>query len=215
MNAGKSKGQASVQTIVSLALVAVIAVAGTFFAKELQALISILLNNLIYTASIAIALLAAVGGYRWAKDQSDLNPWIFPAGAFILISLVIAAPFATGQLSEAFSSYTVTVQADVDGGQISETEYNGLSIQNIESGQPAILNPQSASILTTDYRIEVTVTCEGEEIGMATIKGEAPSDKSVKISGVPGNSQCVAQGRIVEPLDALGANTYSARFTTP
>lgn len=216
MKTGSSKGQVvSIQTIIGIVAVSVMFVAGVFFFKELQTLLALLLNNLIYTSAIAVALLTAVAGYQWSINQDDLNPWTFPVGGLLIIGLVIAAPFATGQLSEALSSYTVTVEADVDGGQISKTEYNGLKVTNIESGQPVILSPQQGSIISTDYRIEVEVTCEGESVGRTTIKGEAPSDSTSKITGIPGNSQCVATGTIKEPLDAIGANTYSARFTTP
>lgn len=215
MKTGSRKGQASIQTIGAIVGVAAVLIAGVFFLQEVQALLSLILSNLLYTSVVAIGILTAVAGYQWAGRQENLSAWIIPVGGVLMIVLVVGGVVATGQLTDALTSYTVTVEADIDGGTISDVEYNGVSVTNIESGRSLVLNPQQGSVFTTNYRVEVEITCNGEVVGSSTISGEAPSDGTTEIAGVPGDSQCLVTGTIKEPLDAIGANTQTARFVTP
>lgn len=215
----KRKGQVAISTIIALLAVAGVAVGGIFFTSKLISLITLITNNIFYAGILAIAIIIAFTFNSYVKSRDNLSPWMAAGGALLVMGLAIGAPFLTGKIAEMRSSYTATFTAEVSGGvPLTQVKFEGIELKKLEKGGPkffSVVEERSASIFTTDYNVKITVTCDGEKIGTATLGGDAPSDDTGTVSGIPPNSDCVAEGVMTKPANHGGQLGDQVQFSTP
>lgn len=212
----RRKGQFAISTVVGLLAVFGIVVGGTFFAGELMTLLKLITNNLFYAGILAVSIIIAFTFNSYVKANTDLSPGIAAGGAILVMGLAIGAPFLTGAIADMQRTYTATFEAEASGGQISQVAFNGIELQELEQGGPRFFSvARQASILSTDYDVEVTLTCDGEEIGVTTISGNAPGTSTGQISGIPPQTSCVANAEMTKPSDHGGMLQDQVRFNTP
>jgi len=206
-------------TIVAILGVLGITVGGAFFTQELISLLTLITNNLFYTGILAVAIIIAFTYNSYIRNNTDLSPVYAAAGAVLVMALAIGAPFLTGEIAEMQSTYTATFSAQVTGGGLLDgVNYQGIELQKVEQGGPAffsVVGDRTASLFSTDYDVEVTVTCDGEEIGVATLSGDAPDNAEGQISRIPSQSSCVAEGVMTKPDNHKGQLGDQVRFNTP
>jgi len=206
-------------TILALAAVLGITVGGTFFTSELIALLTLITNNLFYAGILAVAIIIAFTFNSYVKSRDNLSPWMAAGGALFVMILAIGAPFLTGEIAEMQSTYTATFSAQVTGGGVlGGVNFEGIELENIEQGGPqffSVVGDQTASLFSTDYDVEVTVTCDGEQQGSVTLSGDAPGNAQGQVSRLPPQSNCVAEAQMTKPENHGGQLGDQVRFNTP
>lgn len=206
-------------TILALAAVLGITVGGTFFTSELISLITLITNNIFYAGVLAVAIIIAFTFNSYVRSRDNLSPTYAAAGALLVMGLAIGAPFLTGEIAEMQSTYTATFSAQVTGGGVlGGVNYEGIELENVEQGGPAffsVVGDQTAALFSTDYDVEITVTCDGEQQGTVTLSGDAPGNAQGQVSRLPPQSSCVAEGTMNKPENHGGQLGDQVRFNTP
>lgn len=214
----KRKGQVAITTIVALLATAGIAIGGTFFTSELISLLSLITNNIFYAGILVVAIIIAFTFNSYIKANTDISPAIAASGAILVMALAIGAPFLTGKIAQMQSTYTATFTAQATGGVFGGVNYEGIELKNLEQGGPkffSVVSEQSAALFSTDYDVEVTVSCDGENIGTTTLSADAPNNAEGQISSIPPQSDCIAEGVMTKPADHSGQIGDQVEFNTP
>jgi hypothetical protein len=204
--------------LIGLALAAVIPIAGTFFTGEIMQLFQLLFNNIFYTGILIITLIVAWTFKNYVDANTDLSPGIAALGALLVVALGIGAPFLTGEIAESQTTYSAQFQVNAGGGTLSQVTFNSLQLQGLEESGPRFFNlaDYRAGLWGDSYQVDITVTCNGEQVGSTTATGYSSSvgygNTQATVYGLPPNSQCTATAELTNPPTGT---TDQVTFTTP
>lgn len=215
----KRKGQTPITGIIKSGIILGGLVAGVFFLRELQSLLGVIINNLLYLSIFGLITIVGGIGLIQLVRQERIKLTGFAAGFTLLLTLALMTPVAAGEVEAATTSWQATVEVKTSQAEfgLSEVKFDGIGVTDVSKSGPTIF-PSTKTACTAfcgEYSVDITVTCEGMEAPKeVSIAGTTNQNPTKKVGPLPSNSQCRAVGVMTRPEGHVGVERSVASFVT-
>jgi hypothetical protein len=199
-------------TIIALFLGVGLVTGGAFALSEITNILQLIIGNLYYIILFGVITLA--GSYFVVQSYQDkISQDQLYGPILILAAMAIIGSAGGAAMGEYLESYTATVEVDVDQSLVGTNppELKEVSVNDIERKSPGIFDlfggRQACIALCDGWKVEVEITCEGEDIGRQDITGKGEQTRSTTIRDLQ-EGQCKAVATPTGSMDGSQKTTY-------